>query len=187
MFQKLLSSKLLVVINVVLISLMSVTLVSAHGGDTALIHACVASSGAIRIVGANVACTGKDTALDWNIQGPKGPIGPIGPQGEQGPEGLPGPQGSAGISGLEVVSNTLEPNPLDQHYIQGSATCPTGKKVIGGGYGLDGAYQGATVTSNRPYISVDPPREEWGVSGEKFANNYEWTITVWAICANVAP
>jgi len=187
MIQKLLSQKLLVVLNVVLISLLSVTLVSAHGGDTALIHACVTSSGAIRIVGANTTCTGKDSALDWNIQGPKGPIGPIGPQGEQGPEGLPGPQGPAGISGLVVVSNAVEPPSADPHRIQGWATCPTGKKVIGGGYGLDGAYQGATVTSNRPSISVDPPQEGWGVSGEKFTDNYEWTITVWAICANVAP
>ena len=196
MFQKLLSPKWLVVFNVILISLLSVTLVSAHGGDVSLIHACVASSGAIRIVGPNTVCTGKDSALDWNIQGPKGPIGPIGPQGEQGPQGLPGEQGQmgpqglqgpAGISGLVVVSNTVESNPLDRHYLSGSANCPSGKKVIGGGYTLGGNYQGATITSNSPLIFVDPPQEGWGVAGENFTQSDRWTATIWVICANVAP
>lgn len=178
MFQKLFSPKWLVVFNVILISLLSVTLVSAHGGDVSLIHACVASSGAIRIVGPNTVCTGKDSALDWNIQGPKGPIGPMGPQGLQGP---------AGISGLVVVSNTVESNPLDRHYLSGSANCPSDKKVIGGGYTLGGNYQGATITSNSPLIFVDPPQEGWGVAGENFTYNDRWTATIWVICANDAP
>ena len=187
MFQKLLSPKWLVALNVVLIMLMSATFVSAHGGDTALIHACVTSSGAIRIVTANTTCPGKDSALDWNIQGPKGPIGPIGPQGEQGQMGLQGFQGPAGMSGLVVVSNTVGSYPIDPHYLQGSANCPSGKKVIGGGYELGDNYQGATITSNRPLIVVDPPQEGWGVAGQNFTHNDVWTVTIWAMCANVAP
>ena len=47
---------------------------SAHGGDTSRIHGCVDNrTGALRIVGATQNCTAsKETALDWNIAGPRG-------------------------------------------------------------------------------------------------------------------
>ena len=103
MFQKLFSSKWLLVLNVILISLMSVTLVSAHGGNTALIHSCVNNtSGEIKIVGANSNCPSNYRALDWNIQGPagqQGPIGPAGPIGSVGPVGPVGPVGQVGPIG----------------------------------------------------------------------------------------
>lgn len=117
MYQKILSPKWLVALNVVLISLLSVTLVSAHGGNTALIHACVSnSSGEIKIVGPNSTCPSNYRALDWNIQGsagqqgpigpvgpvgPAGPVGPIGPVGPVGPVGPIGPQGLQGERGLQ--------------------------------------------------------------------------------------
>jgi hypothetical protein len=69
-------------------------LVSAHGGDTSKIHACVKNSnGTLRIVGANDTCANNETALDWNIQGPPGPSGP------PGPTGIPG----SGGSGLNCI------------------------------------------------------------------------------------
>jgi len=97
--------------------------VSAHGGDTNLIHACVKSArqnndddkakgenadkakvklGPIRIVGADEDCKKNEVALDWNIQGPPGPQGPqgdIGPAGPQGVQGDPGPAGQPGAQG----------------------------------------------------------------------------------------
>lgn len=40
--------------------------VSAHGGDPTLIHACVnKSSGEVKIVGANASCKNNETAVDW--------------------------------------------------------------------------------------------------------------------------
>ncbi len=51
------------------------SLVSAHGGDTNLIHACVKSNGQIRIVDANEECRNNESSLDWNIQGEPGPSG----------------------------------------------------------------------------------------------------------------
>src|ERR1044071_4922396 len=123
MYQKLLSPKWLVVLNVILISLVSVTYVSAHGGNTALIHSCVNNtSGEIKIIAATANCPSNYRSLDWNIQGPAGqqgpiglvgPIGPVGPvgpicpqglQGEQGPQGLPGQQGIQGIQGPAGIS-----------------------------------------------------------------------------------
>ena len=191
MFQKLLSPKWLVALNVVLISLLSVTLVSAHGGDLAQIHACVTSSGAIRIGCANVVCTGKDTALDWNIQGPKGPIGPIGPQGlqgEQGPQGLPGPQGiqgiqgPAGISGLEVV--TVHSGDQTAVRIEVIAQCPAGKQVLGGGFATDGFDFDIGVPVSRP---AGPYQWQVIAVTNDSQTRFGWSLYAYAICANVAP
>jgi hypothetical protein len=111
--------------------------ISAHGGDTNRVHACVAANGTLRVVAATVACKQSETALDWNITGPQGPIGltgatgpagsqgPVGPPGSEGATGPMGPQGPSGaqgetgatgaagtpgLSGYEVVSALL---PLD--------------------------------------------------------------------------
>lgn len=61
-------------------------MVSAHGGDTNLIHACVSNrNGSIYVVDANnLACGSRERALDWNILGPAGPTGPAGPAGPGG-------------------------------------------------------------------------------------------------------
>lgn len=78
----------------------AVGLVSAHGGDTTRIHACLnPGNGTIYIVSADATCGPNQTALDWNIQGPVGPIGPAGPQGIQGPTGPTGPAGAQGAQG----------------------------------------------------------------------------------------
>src|ERR1051325_5053370 len=125
MYQKLLSPKWLVVLNVILISLTSVTLVSAHGGNTALIHSCVNNtSGEVKIIAATANCPSNYHSLDWNIQGvagaqgpigpvgPVGPVGPIGPAGPMGPQGDPGAQGvqgvqgPAGVSGVDLAEGT---------------------------------------------------------------------------------
>ncbi len=54
----------------------------AHAEDLNPIYACVKNSnGAVRIVGASETCSGSETSLNWNNQGP---------QGAQGPQGSPG-------------------------------------------------------------------------------------------------
>jgi hypothetical protein len=200
MFQKLLFPKWLVVLNIVLISLTSVTLVSAHGGNSALIHACVSnSSGEIKIVGANANCPSNYRALDWNIQGPAGqqgpigpagpvgPVGPIGPQGlqgEQGPQGLPGEpglQGPAGISELEVVQ--VNSGTLDEFRIDVIVDCPSEKKVLGGGFATAGNNQYVTVMADAPFGD-----NRWAVTlFQSDLNARLWSVQAYAICANVAP
>jgi type VI secretion system secreted protein Hcp len=69
------------------------------------IHSCVTTSnGAIRIIDAEAtpaqACTGTETALNWNQQGPAGPTGPPGPQGD------PGTSGSSGSSSPDTSFST---------------------------------------------------------------------------------
>ena len=92
---------------VVLLGAGAVTLTSADGGDSNLIHACVNNgSGQVQIVGPDDACRRNWTATDWNITGPQGPqgeqgeLGPEGPQGEQGERGPEGGQGPGrGVAG----------------------------------------------------------------------------------------
>jgi collagen triple helix repeat protein len=199
MLKKLRFPKWAAVFILIQISLLSVTLVSAHGGNMALIHACVSnSSGEIKIVGANSNCPSNYRALDWNIQGPagqQGPIGPVGPQGlqgerglqgEQGPQGLPGQQGiqgPAGISGLEIVRGFSRVQ--NEPRIDGSVDCPAGKQVLGGGYSIGSDNLNTSVVTSGP-----DGLSRWVVTA--VANDYPnprsiLSLDVFAICANVAP
>lgn len=205
MIQKLLSPKWLVAFAMIGLMFLSVTYVSAHGGNTALIHACVNNtSGEIKIVGANANCPSNYRALDWNIQGPagqQGPIGPVGPvgpvgpigpqglqgerglQGEQGPQGLPGQQGipgPAGISGLEVVQ--VNSGTQNTFRIDVLAECPAGKQVLGGGFATAGNNINVSVAANAPYGS------SWVVTlVQNDLTDRVWSVQAYAICANVAP
>src|SRR5215212_9550883 len=79
---------------VIAAALAVVVSVSAHGGETTRVHACVVpSSGTIKIITPTETCKANETPLDWNIQGPKGD------QGLQGAQGIPGPKGDQGIQG----------------------------------------------------------------------------------------
>jgi hypothetical protein len=143
----------LIVLVVVLATSLTAWSVSAHGGDTTLIHACVrvanpnndddgdeaehadkakARLGSIRIVEANEDCKKNEVALDWNIQGPPGPAGPAGPQG---PQGDVGPAGPSGVSGYEIVTHQefLAPGTFANVHVE----CPAGKKVLGGGFDIE--------------------------------------------------
>ena len=198
MIQKLFSPRLMVVLAVILLSLVSVTYVSAHGGNTALIHACVNNtSGEIKIIGANANCPSNYRSLDWNIQGPagaQGPIGPVGPmgpvgpvgpqglQGEQGLQGIQGIQGPAGISGLEIVQ--VNGDTQNAYRIDLFAYCPNGKKALGGGFQTAGNNVEVSVLTNAPTIDGSG----WVVSmAQNDLTPRLWSIQVWAICANVAP
>jgi len=66
---------------------------------------------------------------DTGAQGPQGFQGPIGPQGNPGPQGA---QGQAGVSGYQIVQvNGTVPSAFSPISLR--ATCPSPKKVIGGG------------------------------------------------------
>jgi hypothetical protein len=211
MIQKLFSPRSMVALAVILLSLVSVTYVSAHGGNTALIHACVNNtSGEIKIIGANANCPSNYHSLDWNIQGPAGqqgpigpvgpvgpvgpigpvgPMGPMGPQGEQGPQGDLGPQGlqgiqgPAGMSGLETV-RVFDGNRTTAR-LDIIAECPSGKKVLGGGYATSGDNLGILIVANAPIGDT-----QWGVTAvtPDYPNARSgWSAYAFAICANVAP
>lgn len=138
---------------------------SAHGGDTNLIHACIKNSGETKIVGASIACGASEAALDWNIQGiqgiqgpmgPVGPVGPIGPTGPRGPAGPAGPQGPAGASGVtSYFQGSLNSDanvPAGTVFTVLDAQCPPGFKILSGATKVGRLASGDLVFNS--YITV---------------------------------
>lgn len=61
-------------LSAVLLTLLTVpATVTADGGDTSVIHACVIPSGPIRIIGPNDLCRSSEVAVHWTIGTPSGP------------------------------------------------------------------------------------------------------------------
>lgn len=89
------SSRRIGAVLVLVVSIVLPVSTFAHGGDATRIHACVNSSGRVRIVSPGGLCNPKETATDWNITGAPGPQGPQGAQGSAGP---PGPSSSEGLA-----------------------------------------------------------------------------------------
>jgi hypothetical protein len=123
--------------------------------QSAEIRACIDGAGHLYLASR---CPGE--SLVWNQQGPPGavgPAGPSGPAGAQGPPGPPGPKGEQGAAGpapktsinskssnalvqqaFRIVSSNGEGKPSRQGiggtYYRYEAECPTGYRVVGGGY-----------------------------------------------------
>ena len=111
--------------------------------------------------------------------GPAGPQGPQGGQGPAGPQGAPGPQGPAGgVSGYQVV--TFDFNVPNLGEADGKATCPAGKRPIGGGYFTD--------SPNLRVLHNYPSHD--GVSWYILVSNSDlfttWQAETYAICANTS-
>jgi hypothetical protein len=128
-------------------------------------------------------------------QGPKGSKGARGDKGQKGDKGDKGATGAPGISGYEVVNQTFK-----EVFIENSggmrglsevktASCPAGKRVIGGGTDL-----GTNATQNGQQRSVSvslsaPNGTGTGWSVQLFNNEVSGTGTsidlrVYAICVN---
>lgn len=94
--------------------------------------------------------------------------------------GCPGPAGPPGVSGYEIVEveQTITMAPGDTGEFV-TATCPAGKKVLGGGYSSGGFFT---------FLNSSPVGDDrWQVL---VVNRHDLTFTapvaVRAICANVA-
>ena len=110
---------------------------------------------------------------DPGAQGPKGDAGAKGDAGQAGAQGLPGP---AGISGWQKVN--AAPVTVVAGQTNGSTVnCPTGKKVLGGGYSIDAAAM--DVTYSTPSTDAS-----WHVEVKNVDNKSGELITI-ATCANV--
>jgi hypothetical protein len=72
----------------------------------------------------------------------------MGPAGPQGPEG---PQGPAGVSGLAIVPVAMDVPSVGVNglsFLDRSASCPTGKRVIAGGPQVSWSGSGVLVVSS---------------------------------------
>lgn len=122
-------------------------------------------------------------------QGVAGPPGPEGPQGVQGPQGPAGPtgatgpqgpQGPAGATGLERVQGTTT---TLAGGASGSAvaTCPSGKKVTGGGGHTPTGVSTTYLTDSYPSSDLS----KWTVYAKNTVSSSS-SITAWAVCATSA-
>lgn len=97
---------------------------------------------------------------------------PAGPVGAQGPPGL---SAREQVSAESPLSSAAPKNV--------TVTCPSGKKVIGGGVELSGAGRArVTVTENTPAGDNGWEAEAF----EAVATGQTWKVVVHALCANVA-
>ena len=112
-------------------------------------------------------------AVDFALgQLPRGPQGPPGPAGPAGP----------GVGGLERRSDQTSTDSTNSKST--TATCPSGKRVFGGGARVtgDGAAN-VTVSESFPDSSLD----RWNaVARESDATDATWQLSVYALCATVA-
>ena len=115
-------------------------------------------------------------------RGAQGPQGPQGATGLQGPNGAQGLQGIPGLAGYQIVRVDAIMAASDVGASH-TATCPTGKDVIGGG-----AYDfNERLTIQQSYPSADGKswNATWaGVNGETAGADSQ--VTVEAVCATVS-
>ncbi len=119
-------------------------------------------------------------------QGPQGPQGPQGNQGPQGPQGNQGPQGPAGPSDSQVltaVSGTSAAGLNAGESYSLTSTCPSGKKILGGGWTYTVSTAGQTSR-----VSVDSypsAADAWTVTisvNQNLGAGVTITLSVYVVC-----
>ena len=105
---------------------------------------------------------------------------PAGPAGPTGPIGPAGPAGPAGLSGLERVDTTSASNSVTSK--TQATTCPTGKRLLGGGVRLNPLLAQLNVQQAFP----DNDNVYRGIGREVTATNAAWSLTVVAVCASAS-
>jgi hypothetical protein len=102
---------------------------------------------------------------------PAGPAGPVGPAG---------PAGAPGLSGVERVESTSASNSaaVKSH----TTTCPTGKRLLGGSARLNPSLVGVGTA-----MSFPDNDNIYRVTAREFAATAgNWSLTVFAVCANAS-
>ena len=105
---------------------------------------------------------------------------PAGPTGPTGPIGPAGPAGPAGLSGLERVESTSASNSVTSK--SQATTCPTGKRLLGGGVRLNPLLAQLNVQQAFP----DNDNIFRATVREVAATAANWSITVFAVCATAS-
>lgn len=152
---------------------------------------CSSNQSVVGIEGGTPVCgaagAGSSSGGTAATQGPKGDTGPAGPEGPQGPAGERGPQGPAGPSGAATLKVQQVYNdftaPAYQNYSEGSVTCPSNTKLVGGGC-LCNSYGQILQISNSPHPST---AESWRC---KFRNDAltdvsNVVVSAYALCLSL--
>jgi hypothetical protein len=148
--------------------------------DGGVIHACYQQhGGALRVIDTSLGQTCHsgpvhELPLDWNQSGASGGRGPT------------GPTGPAGVSGVQrVFGNVATISTGGTVSATSVATCPSGTRVVGGGYGASFLDSRAVydVVNNGPI-----PGESWMVTATLTAASAPggtYTFSASALCVSV--
>jgi hypothetical protein len=99
------------------------------------------------------------------------------PQGAKGDKGDPG---APGLSGVQVV--TAQKKVMNALYNAQSVSCPAGKRVLGGG-----VRTSVVNAASGPFVYNSNPNGTTGWTAEMASSPAQsWTMTVYAVCANVS-
>ena len=113
-------------------------------------------------------------------KGDKGDTGDTGSQGDKGDKGDTGDAGADGVSGWEKVSATSASSSSDKSV---TVTCTGSKKILGGGGTL--SISNGKVVVSQSYPSAD---NEWTAKAvEVSGESSSWTVTAYAMCADILP
>jgi hypothetical protein len=115
--------------------------------------------------------------LDGNGKLPSS-IGAVGPPGAAG---RTGPTGPVGVSAEELVTGDSATN--SNTVKSRSVSCPSGKKVVGGGAAVNTTSNSLAITRSSPSGDLTT----WTAEAQEtsaFAGN--WRVTAYAVCAKVA-
>lgn len=113
--------------------------------------------------------------------GPQGPIGPAGPQGPigpQGPKGDPGTGGGGGVTGYVIITVTTFGDE------EARATCPAGKKVLGGGAA---PFFATFVDPGAHLLYSQPQGDTTWIARAMSGSNIPMQTRAFAICGNATP
>jgi hypothetical protein len=115
--------------------------------------------------------------------GPRGPAGPQGLAGTPGPAGQQGPAGPPGASEVEIVTSKTDSS--TQNFKSIVATCPAGKRAVGGGARLSGVD-----TADGPFLVRSAPgASDWTAAareGPNFGAASTWALETFVICVKVS-
>lgn len=104
----------------------------------------------------------------------------VGLAGPQGPKGDTGPAGPAGLSELEIVTAQSVNDNL-AGLKTATASCPAGKKVVGGGAAIQSSPV-FPITQSSPL----PDLSGWKAQGYAGGSGAFWAVIAYAVCAKVA-
>jgi hypothetical protein len=114
--------------------------------------------------------------------GPSGPVGPVGAAGPAGPVGPVGGAGPAGLSGYQFVTAASATNSTSPKTV--TATCPAGKTTIGGGGEVGPADADLAIQASVP-TDANTAWQVRAIETDPVAAN--WSLSAYALCANVTP
>ena len=101
--------------------------------------------------------------------------------GAVGPAGPAGPAGAVGVSAEQLV--TADSSTNSNTVKSQTVTCPSGKKVIGGGAAVNTTSNSLAITRSSPTGDLGGWTAE---AQETAAFAGSWRVTAYAICAKVA-